>query len=182
VPFLLIHGWHGSGPEHWQRWLGARLRDEGHEVACPDLPDPDEPQLGAWLEALLHELGGRRDWTVVCHSLGCVLWLHHAAARPAPVHRVLLNAPPSALAEVPSFFPAPLDADALATAAGTTRLVCSDDDPYCPEGADALYGRPLGLPVDLLPGRGHLNADSGLGPWPAMLEWCLGARASLADA
>jgi len=50
--------------------------------------------------------------------------------------------------------------------------VCSDDDPYCPEGADELYGRPLRIPYDVLPGKGHLNPETGLGPWPAVEAWC----------
>ena len=56
-------------------------------------------------------------------------------------------APPSESAELPeiaAFFPAPLPA-----LAGGARLVCSDNDPYCPEGAATLYGEPLGIPVDV---------------------------------
>ena len=55
--------------------------------------------------------------------------------------------------------------------------MCSDDDPYCPEGAAALYGEPLGLPVDLLDGAGHVNPDAGFGPWPAAEAWCYGESA-----
>jgi predicted alpha/beta hydrolase family esterase len=66
--------------------------------------------------------------------------------------------------------------DDVARAAGHTRLVCSDNDAYCPEGAAVLYGEPLGLPVDLQPGGGHLNVDAGLGPWPAMQAWAQGAK------
>jgi predicted alpha/beta hydrolase family esterase len=70
-------------------------------------------------------------------------------------------APPSE-AGVPevlrSFFPAPPMPDA--------RLVCSDNDPYCPEGAVSLYGE-----GDVLPGQGHINPDAGYGPWPAVEAW-----------
>jgi predicted alpha/beta hydrolase family esterase len=52
------------------------------------------------------------------------------------------------------------------------RLVCSDADPYCPEGAGTLYGAPLGIPVDLIPGRGHINLDAGYGPWRSVEAWC----------
>lgn len=185
---LIVHGWQGSQGPHWQRWLAPELERAGWTVRFPTLPDPMTPALGAWLAALDAELGaiaqgppGER--VVVCHSLGCILWLHHAAARRrgAPrVDRVLLNAPPGPLGELPSFFPAPLDADAIARAAGATRLVCSDDDPYCPEGAVRAYADPLDLPCDLLAGQGHLNVDAGYGPWPAMLDWCLGRRDELA--
>ena len=74
------------------------------------------------------------------------------------------------------FLPVPLEVDVLRHAADGTVLVCSDNDPYCPEGAAALYGGALNLPIDLHPGRGHLNVDSGLGPWPAMEAWAQGAK------
>lgn len=144
------------------------------------------PSLSAWRSALDDELaqlaGEDGERVVLCHSLGCILWLQHAAAphEGVPhVDRVLLNAPPAPLGELPTFFPVPLDAAGVAAAAGMTRLVCSDDDPYCPEGAVGAYAEPLGLPYDLLPGQGHLNVDAGYGPWPAMLDWCLGRRDDL---
>lgn len=146
------------------------------------------PDLTAWRARLDAELRTLADGDasaeriVVCHSLGCILWLHHAAARSpgAPrVDRVVLNAPPGPLGELPSFFPVPVDPAGVAAAADATRIACSDDDPYCPAGAVDSYARPLGLPCDLLPGQGHINVDAGYGPWPAMLAWCLGRRDDL---
>jgi uncharacterized protein len=174
--YLILHGYQASGPGHWQTWLAGRLRAADAKVAYPDLPDADSPQLASWLDGLAGELDALGDPPVVlCHSLACLLWLHHAAAGGRPARRVLLVAPPSpagAPEELAGFFPVPLDAAALAgSAPDGARLVCSDDDPYCPEGAAELYGRPLGVPVDLLPGRGHLNPDAGLGPWPAVEAW-----------
>lgn len=50
--------------------------------------------------------------------------------------------------------------------------MASDNDPYCPEGAPAVFATPLGLDSDLLPGGAHLDLDAGYGPWPAVLDWC----------
>jgi uncharacterized protein len=108
---------------------------------------------------------------VVCHSLACLLWLHHVAEREPQVERVLLVSPPSqssGVREIASFFPLPPPAPPPGA-----RLVCSDDDAYCPEGATALYGEPLGIPVDVLPGLGHLNPDAGYALWPSVEVWCL---------
>ncbi len=174
--FLILHGYLGSGPEHWQSWLAGRLREAGETVAYPDLPAPDAPELPAWraaLEDALRSLPARP--TVIAHSLACVLWLHHRAGDRAG--RVLLVAPPSragAPETILPFFPVPLDDPA---AAGDARLVCAPDDPYCPEDAALAYGAPLGLPVDVLPGAGHLNPDAGFGPWPEVEAWCYGASA-----
>lgn len=188
---LILHGWQGSGPDHWQTWLDARLRDAGCGVRSPSLPECDVPCPDRWGAALHAELAALRrtaegERVVCCHSLGCVLWLREAQ-RIGPAHRVdrvVLVAPPcpgSRVPELARFFPSGADRDAVHAAAGSTRLVCSDDDPYCPgPGAREHWGAPLELPVDLLPGTGHLNADAGFGPWPAMLDWVLGERPTLA--
>jgi predicted alpha/beta hydrolase family esterase len=173
--FLILHGLEGSGPGHWQTWLTARLRANSERVAYPDLPDADLPSPSAWRQALQGELEALPDGEVivVCHSLACLLWLHHVAEGGAPADRTLLVAPPSETAAVPQiagFFPVPLPA----LGAGA-RLVCSDNDPYCPEGANSLYGD-LGIPVDVIPGGGHLNPEAGYGPWPAVEAWCLDAN------
>jgi uncharacterized protein len=171
--FLILHGLEGSGPGHWQTWLAARLRADTERVAYPDLPDAEMPSLHSWRERLQGEVEALPDGEtiVICHSLSCLLWLHHVAEGGAQADRVLLVAPPSESADVPqiaAFFPVPLPA-----LAGGARLVCSDADPYCPEGAATLYGEPLGIPVDVIPGGGHLNPEAGYGPWPAVESWCL---------
>ena len=176
---LILHGLEGSGPGHWQRWVAGRFGD----VAFPELPDPFRPVRQRWLQALEDELRPLDEPIVLCHSLGCLLWLHHCAERGADgprAARVLLVAPPSEGANVPEigdFLPVPVDPVAVASAAGETRLVCADDDPYCPEGARESYGEPLRLPTHVIVGGGHLNPDAGYGPWPAVEAWARGQAA-----
>ncbi len=99
--FLLLHGRQNRRPPaHWQHWLAGELSAAGHDVRYPQLPEPDVPVLDDWLAPLGREvaaLASSRGRVVLCHSLGCLLWL--AAARRGlvtpPVDRVLLVAPPS---------------------------------------------------------------------------------------
>jgi hypothetical protein len=185
---LILHGWQGSGPGHWQTWLADRLREQDVHVQYPDLPDCDVPCPDRWGAALHREMRAlaREDGerVVVAHSLGCVLWLREAAAISAAqrVDRVALVAPPCPGAKVPelaNFYPTGADKAAIDAAAGHTRLVCSDDDAYCPgRGAAEHWGGPLEVTVDLIRGAGHLNLESGYGPWPEMEAWCLGRRPS----
>jgi predicted alpha/beta hydrolase family esterase len=187
---LILHGWQGSGPDHWQSWLAQRLTDAGVHVQYPALPDCDVPCPDRWGAALHRELRalarGEGERVVIAHSLGCVLWLREAAAisEALRVDRVALVAPPCPGAKVPElakFFPTGADKAAIDAAASRTRLVCTDDDPYCPgRGAAVHWGEPLELVVDLLPGDGHLNPDAGYGAWPAMEAWALGEVDGLA--
>jgi predicted alpha/beta hydrolase family esterase len=178
-PVAILHGWGGSPPEHWQSWLAGRLADGGHEVRYPTLPSYDEPVLADWLAALDETLAGlpADGYDVVCHSLAVPLWLHRAAVGPVSPRpaRVLLVAPPTPRLPYPElrgFLPVPLDVDAVRAAADGTILVCSDNDETCPEGAATAYGRPLKIPVTMLPGAGHINVTAGYGPWPAVEQWC----------
>ncbi|GAA1353889.1 RBBP9/YdeN family alpha/beta hydrolase [Streptomyces beijiangensis] len=176
--FLILHGWQNHRPDgHWQRWLAGELTARGHRVAYPQLPDPDRPDLETWLDRLHTHLADEPD-TVVCHSLAVVLWLHAAARGGVSADRVLLVAPPSPEVltgneEVAGFAEPLATAAQLAAAAGTTRLVAGDDDPYCAGGAAERYGKPLGLDTDVVPGGGHLSLHEGYGAWPSVLDWCL---------
>ena len=170
--FLILHGYEGSGPDHWQSLLAARLREAGHDVAYPVLPDPFHPRLEAWLDALA-PLRAPGD-VVLCHSLACCLYLHHRARGGPAAERALLVAPPHPepmVEEIASFFPVPLEPGLVPEA----RVVCSiGDDPYCPAGAIERFAEPLGTPVDVLSSAGHVNTDAGYGPWPAVERWAYG--------
>jgi predicted alpha/beta hydrolase family esterase len=177
--FLILHGWQGSGPDHWQTWLVQRLAAAGEEVRYPDLPDPDYPDAADWAAAIRAELAAMNgERTVVCHSLACLLWAREAAtiAQDGPVDRCLLVAPPCPVTPIPGvkdLYPTPLDAEAVARSANEARVVGTDRDPYCPAGHERSFARPLGLEIDVLPGAGHINPEAGFGPWPAVEAWCL---------
>jgi predicted alpha/beta hydrolase family esterase len=170
--------------------LAERLRDRGHQGLYPALPDPDAPRYELWKEALRRQLalmeGEQR--VAVCHSLACLLWFRTASVlgREERVDRLLLVSPPAS-ESVPdagaSFRIESLDAQAIrASVEGEIRIVCSDADPYNPAGAQALYGNPLGVRADVVPGAGHITPESGYGPWPAIESWCLGQPCTASSA
>lgn len=194
--FLILHGLTNRRPEgHWERRLAAALRQAGHVVAYPQLPDPDSPDLEAWLELIDAELailaeaaapGDDSPLTVVAHSLASVAWLH-AVARGLAVRpdRVLLVAPagPDELADAaPAFALRPSDGaptrKQVAASAGSTLLVWSGADDWCAAGVDVVFAEPLGLPVVTVPGGGHLALGDGYGEWPEVVAWALSGEAA----
>ena len=179
--FLVLHGWQNRRPtEHWQWNLVETLRQEGEQVLYPQLPDPDRPSLETWKEVVHAELAqlGSGERVVIAHSLGVSLWLCVTSEITAGEHvdRVLLVSPPS-----PNFLRAHDEIAAFAGCAGiaknqdatvrTVRMAYSDNDPYCPETAIVAFGV-LGFETDLIHGGGHINADTGYGPWPSAVAWC----------
>ncbi|MFD0637704.1 RBBP9/YdeN family alpha/beta hydrolase [Catenulispora yoronensis] len=166
--YVIIPGYGGSGPDHWQdKWQRAwgdgaiRIRPESW----------DKPDLDDWCAALDRAADTVRqageDLVLVAHSLGCLAtaaWL----GEPRPgVRGAFLVAPPSVASarfprtEAASFVPV------VHTRLTTpTLVVSSDDDPYCdPETARQLTVIWNAGLVSV--GRaGHINAASGLGMWP----------------
>lgn len=181
--FLILHGiGNHRPPEHWQFWLAASLAVDGHQVLYPGLPEPDSPSFNEWLSVVQAQLAlldaEALERVVICHSLSCLLWMKAApilADSGAPVDRLLLVAPPES-SKVPeagaSFRVTELHAHALRRSAGEIRIVCSDNDPYNPTGAGALYGEPLGIETTVVSGAGHITPADGYGPWPGLARWC----------
>ncbi|MCI0156739.1 alpha/beta hydrolase [Leifsonia shinshuensis] len=185
--FLILHGWDNFRPPgHWQHELASALRRAGERVEYPQLPDAADPDVEAWRQAAAAALDeasadGARV-TVIAHSLGAALWL---GARPddsgagSVVDRVLLVSPPS-----PGFLRGNPEVAAFAELrpsrpAAATRIVASDADPCCPEGAEAVFAEPLGIPLTTIPDGGHLTVAAGYGEWPSVLDWCLDPTATI---
>jgi predicted alpha/beta hydrolase family esterase len=161
---LILPGWQGSGPEHWQmRWV----QRHGHVVVAQN--DWQRPRRGDWLarldEVVIDTPG---PLVLVAHSLGCIQVAAWAAVsrHTARVIGALLVAPgdveTAALQEqLPGWQPIarqPLPFKSI--------LVGSQNDPYCQvDRAQALAENWGAQWVDLGP-AGHINAESSLGDWP----------------
>jgi predicted alpha/beta hydrolase family esterase len=195
--FLLLHGWGGNKPEHWQEHLYRKLQEAGATVYYPKMPNPAAPEPGPWLARVKEELAAiaaqspGAPVTVLAHSMGSITWMHLAASNGAEgarlADRVLLVAPPYILPQAPppdapdsvtAFFPPPFDPAAVGAAARETVLVASDTDDYATFDQSSGYAAKLGIPIHLLKGAGHISPYYGYGEWPWVLEWCLG-RADL---
>ena len=189
---LILHGWtNRRQPGHWQRHLANVLRRQGHIVAYPQFPNPDQPKLGEWQELLVAELDilaeiDAGETIVIGHSLGCINWIQGASTGliTKPVDRVLLVAPadPWVLGEVEGLKVDLADpAVTAATHASTVSLtvLASEKDKWTPRGIHATFGEPLGLTPVILEGAGHLSLDDGFGHWQGVIDWVNDPKADL---
>jgi hypothetical protein len=168
-PIYLLPGWQDSGPGHWQtRWASL------HGDQRVEQDDWLWPRRGDWMarldEVLLADPRlGTTPALLVAHSLGChlvVAWAAHSQ-HSARVRGALLVAPPDT--ERPNVPPqlhgwAPMP---VATLPFPAITVLSRDDPFGNYFRMAAVAEGWGSRlVDAGP-CGHLNAESGLGDWPA---------------
>ena len=174
---LILPGWQGSGPAHWQsRWEAL------HGYARVEQHDWQQPRRGDWLARLDETvIDSERPVVLVAHSLGCVLvaaWARFSR-HSHKVRGALLVAPGDV--EQPDLAPAlpgwaPILRDPLPF---PSLLVASQDDPCCRFERAGQLAQAWGSRLVDAGARGHLNADSGLGDWPeghALLQpWLAGA-------
>ena len=166
VTVLVVPGYGGSGPEHWQTRWEARWGYRRVEQADWERPDPDT--WGAALDAAVDAAHG--PVALVAHSLGCVLvarWAH-ASTRAARVRAALLVAPADAdevahwLDAVAAFAPVPLTPLPF-----PSLVVASQDDPYLEMPRARAFAAGWGAGLVDVGVAGHVNADSALGDWDA---------------
>lgn len=180
VRVLVIPGLRDSGEAHWQTWLQRQYVDAAR-VAQRDW---HQPELQAWSQRIgdtLAHSSRHTLWVAVAHSFGCLALAHHLAqhlARHSERQR----------AERPGD-----DTGASAQGRIVAALMVAPADPVKFGLSDALPSAPLGLPLTVIGSEndpwmplararswahtwgggfvnlgpvGHINTESGFGPWP----------------
>ncbi len=161
---LVLPGWQGSGPAHWQlRWVAA------HGYTAVEQHDWLRPLRGDWLmrleEAVLEAPGAV---ALVAHGLGChqvAAWAAHSH-NTARVRAALLVAPvdmqtPELSHALPSW--SPVSRQRLPFMA---VVVGSENDPYCSLDEAQTLALNWGAQWVNLGPAGHINTESKLGDWP----------------
>jgi predicted alpha/beta hydrolase family esterase len=135
---LIVPGFHGSGPDHWQTWMESQVT-RARRVAGIDW---ESPVLGAWVAALRREVlrSPGRVW-LVAHSFGCLVAVVAGAGLAGRVAGAMLVAP----ANPERFSPQGLRQRGPSAVSGTlsallrrqhpgfpTLVVASSNDPWMP--------------------------------------------------
>lgn len=165
VDILLVPGWTGSGPDHWQsRW--ARSLSTARIV---EQDDWDRPDKDAWVKRIVEAVQqASRPVVLVAHSCG-IAAVVHAAPRLAGlgVAGAYLVAPADLEgtdawpATNGGFMPMPLERLPFPAV-----LVASSDDPHCSMGRARELAESWGATLVPAGNAGHINTASGHGPWP----------------
>lgn len=182
---LIVPGYHGSGPGHWQSWLEGEL-PEARRIAGIDW---DTPLLARWAGEVRREIDAAAGavW-LVAHSFGCLASAVAAADRPQRVAGLLLVAPadperfellgvredPQRSAGVGCFLP-------QSAFSCPSILVASRSDPWLQRETARAWAERWGSRLIDIGDAGHVNVESGHGPWPLALSLLQQLRETAAD-
>jgi predicted alpha/beta hydrolase family esterase len=163
VRVLIIPGLRDSGPAHWQSWLQTQYWD-AVRVQQANWHAPDVNTWAAEIGRTIEGHGPDIHWVAVAHSFGCLALTHYLAQRtikqevtkvvsallvaPAdPVKFQLCDQLPQRNLGVPSL------------------LIGSENDPWMPLPRAREWARHWGSRFYNLGQVGHINTESGFGPW-----------------
>ena len=160
-PRLIVPGLRDSGPAHWQsEW--QRSLSGSHRVQQDDWETPDVERWGAAVARAIDAT--RSPPVIIAHSFGCLAAVHAMRHYRRPVAAV--------------FLVAPADPDRFGVDKGLPRqplgvpatLVASSNDPWLRLTSAGQLAMRWRARFVACPGAGHINAESGYGPWPEGLE------------
>jgi hypothetical protein len=161
---LILPGLGNSGPGHWQMRWAERMRT----AAIVEQADWDEPDLDDWVATIDQACRlTTRPVVLVAHSLACTAVAHAASRLPKNVRGAFLVAPsdielsPAAPEETFGFRPIPRDPFPF-----PSILVASSNDPYVSLERAVEFANCWGSDFHQAGEAGHINLDSGHGPWP----------------
>lgn len=167
---LIAPGLHGSGRDHWQTWLERKVPGS----VRVEQQDWTAPELARWTDSLLrHAARVQGRSVVVAHSFGCLAAVQAAFEQQERFGALMLVAPAD-----PERFGL---ADALAEGllGVPAVLVASTNDRWMSIERARRWSDTWGCELVSLGSAGHINAESGFGPWPRGLEIYHALRTSL---
>ena len=161
---LIVPGYTNAGPDHWQsRWergIKTARRVEQAEWSKPVRED--------WVARVVEEsASATRPIVFVAHSLGVPTVLHALPDITMPVAGLFLVAPPDVAdptlkpKHLLTFGPYPdrrLEVPAL--------VIASRNDPFCALETAIGHAETWGAGFKDAGEAGHINTESGHGPWP----------------
>lgn len=158
---LIIPGLHSSGPAHWQSWFEEHIPGTIRVIQS----DFSKPDLAAWTQRIRRDITRTPGKLILAgHSFGALAAAQASADHSDRIAGALLVAPADperfGIAELLPQHPLPFPA----------VVVGSTNDPWMSLDRAAYWADTWGADFVNLGAAGHINVDSGFGPWPEGLS------------
>lgn len=167
--YFLVPGLGNSGPQHWQTWLETqhtgftRIQQE----------EWDAPDCATWIAQIDRTLSNHdlSEIILLGHSLGCATIAHWAATYRRKIKGALLVGPSDLEAPVYTFPNTGFDPFPIAPIHFKSIVVASSNDPWVSPERAKYFAKNWGSELIDIGPAGHINAESGHGPWPQCFEF-----------
>ncbi len=177
LPTLIVPGYRGSGPQHWQSWLQQQLPD----CTRIDGIDWQQPVLAHWAGRIRDVLAQTtQPLRIIAHSFGALAAVVAVADRPEQVVQLVLVAPADpdrfdcmGLKPEQGFIDQRFSLHNVVpqrALAVDGLVIASRNDPWLAYDKAARLAASWALSLHDAGHAGHINAESGYGPWPALLD------------
>lgn len=166
IRVLVIPGLNNSGEAHWQSWLQGQYRG----ALRVNQPHWDKPDIDAWSAQIDRTMARAKpgsQWIAVAHSFGCLALAHHLD-RQTPDQRAQGQGIQAALMVAPAD-PVKFGVTHRLPQTGLglpSTVIGSENDPWMPLHRAQDWAGLWGARFQNLGAVGHINTESGFGPWP----------------
>lgn len=170
---LIVPGLHGSGPDHWQTWMEAHIPGSVRVIQS----DWKRADLAEWAGRVRREISRNPGGIfLIAHSFGALAAAQAAFDHEHRIEGALFAAPASPekfkvaplLPSRPFVFP--------------SVVVASRNDPWIALDEAAHWAGVWDSDFVNLGDAGHINPESGFGPWPEGLALYRRLRRARAEA
>ena len=161
---LIVPGYKNSGPDHWQSRWQAKL-SSARRVEQDSWEKPIVEEWTARIAEVVNET--KKPPVIVAHSLGVAATVQAVSLFEVPVAGALLVAPPDVAnskirpKHLRTFGPYPTDPLPF-----PSIVIASSNDPFCSQTVADDIAASWGSAFMDAGEAGHINSDSGFGPWP----------------
>jgi len=162
---LLVPGYGKTLPGHWL----LRWREKMANARVVEQTELQAPEKKVWVDKLVADVeAATRPVVLVGHSLGCILIAHANHRLKGKVRGAYLVAPSDWDRDglVKEFDGGDFKPIPLAPLSFRTHLVASRNDPYCDFARAEHFAKAWGATFQDAGEAGHVNLESGHGPWP----------------
>lgn len=188
---IIIHGWGADSTSNWFPWLADELKAKGFDVAVPDFPNSQTPQLSEWIDTLQSILNPKGSKTtrlenviLVGHSLGAPFILRFLEQLNQPQKGSPFVAVKAAIlvsgferslgfSETDNFVVKPFNWEKIKTSCDKFIVINSDDDPYIPLSIGYALAKSLGVVLTIEHNAGHIKAPGGFLAYPRVRDLIL---------